>query len=87
MCCTNLQVLFHVLQVLSVATTGSTDDIKLISEFIPNAPQHVAVHRVDCRCFSIFHVLNICWKRCSITFVINIPSQLKITQGDLEGKG
>ena len=56
MCCTYLQILFHVLQLLNVATTSSMNNIKLISEFIPNAPQHATVHHVDCSCYSIFHL-------------------------------
>ena len=60
MCCIYLQILFHVLQALNMATT---DDIEPIWEFIPNAPQHVVVHRVDCSRHSIFYVIDICWKR------------------------
>ena len=59
MCCTYLQVLLHVLLLLNVDTTGSTDN-KPISKFISNAPQHVAVHRVDCSCYLIFQ--NNSWK-------------------------
>ena len=57
MCCTYLQVLFHVLQMLNAATTGSMEDIKPICDFITNVPQHVVVHHVDCSCYLICYYL------------------------------
>lgn len=57
------QGLFPGLQVLNVTTTVSTDNIKLTREFIPDTPQLVTIHCVDCSCYSIFHVIDMCRKR------------------------
>ena len=49
---------------LNVAITASMDNIRPIREFLPNAPQHVAVHRVDCSCYLIFYVVVVEHKSC-----------------------
>ena len=51
------------------------------------APQHVAVHRVDCSCYSIFHVIDICWKWWNTNFVFNIPPQEKATLSEDRASG
>ena len=74
--------LFHVLQKLNVATTDSKDNIKLIREFNPNVPQYVTVHCVDCSCYVIFYIIDICWKWWSINFVFNVSPQKEVTQSE-----
>ena len=53
---TNIQVSFHVLQVINVTITGSSDNIKPILEFLPNALHHVVLIATVIRSFmsSIF---------------------------------
>ena len=88
-CYTYIEVLFCDLQVLIVAITSSTNNIKPILEFLSNALQHVAVHRVACSYYLIFHVIDIWRKWRSKNFFFNVSHKKRshtVRCGNLAGE-